>query len=77
MFALILVLLDEDAKKKILNMKGLNLTNVYRQLFYSEYKLYGGGVKANNVRRSETRRRKNRGKENRIRKKEKKEGTKG
>lgn len=73
MFALILVLLDEDAKNKILNMQGVNLTNVYRQLFYNEYKLYGGGVKANYIRRIETRRRKDRKKENRKRKGKKKE----
>lgn len=73
MFALILVLLDEDAKKKILNMQGLNLTNVYRQLFYNECKLYGGGVKANYIKRIETRRRKDKKKKNRKRKEKKKE----
>lgn len=77
MFPLILVLLDEDAKEKILNTQGVNLTNVYRQLFHNEYKLYEGGVKANNIRRSETRGRKDRKRENRIRKGKKKEKTKG
>lgn len=77
MFPLILVLLDEDAKEKILNTQGVNLTNVYKQLFHNEYKLYRGGVKANNIRRNEIRRRKDRKKENRIRKEKKKERTKG